>query len=81
MDKRQKSTLRSQHIKIADELILDEDFYAALRRDKIFTNGMLDLIKVNRKVPKTHFQGLITQAAGWRLLIIFTSICFKYASL
>ncbi|XP_060555656.1 uncharacterized protein LOC132716407 [Ruditapes philippinarum] len=49
MDKRQKSTLRSQHIKIADELILDEDFYAALRRDKIFTNGMLDLIKAEVK--------------------------------
>ena len=47
MDKRQKSTLRSQHIRIADELILDEDFYAALRRDKIFTNSMLDLIRVN----------------------------------
>lgn len=46
MEKREKSTLRSQHIKIADELILDEDFYAALRRDKIFTNGMLDMIKV-----------------------------------
>ncbi|XP_045181587.2 putative leucine-rich repeat-containing protein DDB_G0290503 [Mercenaria mercenaria] len=49
MDKRQKSTLRSQHIRIADELILDEDFYAALRRDKIFTNGMLDLIKAEAK--------------------------------
>ncbi|XP_053383070.1 uncharacterized protein LOC128549709 [Mercenaria mercenaria] len=49
MDKRQKSTLRSQHIRIADELILDEDFYAALRRDKIFTNGMLDLIKDEAK--------------------------------
>lgn len=46
MNRRQKSALRSAHIKLADELILDEDFYAALRQNKIFTDSMIGLIKV-----------------------------------
>ncbi|XP_052810949.1 uncharacterized protein LOC128238752 isoform X2 [Mya arenaria] len=48
MNKRQKSALRSAYRQLADELILDEDFFAALKQNKIFTDGMLGIIKGER---------------------------------
>ncbi|WAR17754.1 CRADD-like protein [Mya arenaria] len=48
MDKREKSALRSAYRQLADELILDEDFFAALKQNKIFTDSMLGIIKGER---------------------------------
>jgi len=47
MDKRQKSALRSTYRQLADELILDKDFFTALTQNKIFTDSMLGIIKVS----------------------------------
>ncbi|WAR17753.1 hypothetical protein MAR_032347 [Mya arenaria] len=45
MDKREKSALRSAYQLVANELILDEDFFASLKQKKIFTDTMLGIIK------------------------------------
>ncbi|KAL4217983.1 peptidase C14A [Mactra antiquata] len=75
MDRRQKSTLRGQHIRIADELILDEDFYAALRRDKIFTHSMIDIIKAEQKPRDRVYKMLeLLEKRGPKAFDNFTNI-------
>jgi len=46
MSRPHKSALRRTHRVIAQDLILTDDFIAALREKKIFSSDLIDVIKV-----------------------------------
>ena len=55
MDRREKSVIRGNQKELADDLILDEDFYSALRQNKLFSDGMIAKIKVDFTSKYSHF--------------------------
>ena len=46
MHRRQKSAIQTHRREIVDDLFLEEDLLVKMTREKLFTNGMIEDIKV-----------------------------------